>query len=165
MAGAAPHSHQRKRPLPGLTDLRHLRAAARLLAAFTVTCSVMLFSPASAKTEEKPAPDLNARLANLSEPVLKDLFNFVAGNTLFALFHEGGHMLVSEFDLPKAKQSEETVDMLTTVSMLANDSEDMNSYLSNAMIGWFLLSEHDTGGIAFSAHMASTWNAACARSA
>lgn len=98
---------------------------------------------------DKTAASLDARLKALPSDALKDLFSFVAGNTLFTLFHEGGHMLVSELGLPVAGQQEEVVDTLTTMTMLATDSEDMNLYLSNAMIGWFLIADRNFDDLAF----------------
>jgi len=84
---------------------------------------------------------LDQDLAELPRKELEDLFVFVAGNALFTLYHEGGHMLVSELGLPVLAQEEDAVDNLATVSMLAADSDDMDAYLTQAMIGWFLIAE------------------------
>ncbi|GGB43190.1 hypothetical protein GCM10011316_13950 [Roseibium aquae] len=83
--------------------------------------------------------DLDAALAGLSSEKLEELFTFVAGNTVFTLYLEAGHMLVSELQLPVLGQEEDAVDMLAALTMLELDTEDMDILLINAMIGWFLL--------------------------
>ena len=97
----------------------------------------------------KAAQSLEQRLNALSTEDLEELFTFVAGNSLFTLYHEGGHMLVSELGLPVLGQEEDAVDNLATVIMLAAENEDMDVYLSNAMIGWFLISEENYESLVF----------------
>jgi len=104
-------------------------------------------TPPVALAEARPdAPgqsyvSLDARIAALSKEEREELFSFVAGNTIHTLYHEGGHMLVSELELPVLAQEEDAVDNLATVSMLAADTDDMDLYLTQAMIGWFLIAE------------------------
>lgn len=80
-------------------------------------------------------------LAKLSRDELEELFVFVAGNALFTLYHEGGHMLIAELGLPVLAQEEDAVDNLATLSMLDADSDDMDTYLTQAMYGWFLIAD------------------------
>jgi len=87
------------------------------------------------------AMSLDEEIAGLTRDDLEEMFVFVAGNALFTLYHEGGHMLISELGLPVLAQEEDAVDNLATVSMLAADTDDMDSYLTQAMIGWFLIAE------------------------
>ncbi|MBO6858251.1 DUF4344 domain-containing metallopeptidase [Roseibium sp.] len=94
-------------------------------------------------------PTLAGQLAALSPEQLEELFVFVAGNTLFTLYHESGHMLVSELELPVLAQEEDAVDNLATVSMLGADTDDMDLYLTQAMIGWFLIAEEDYDDLVF----------------
>lgn len=91
--------------------------------------------------QQETVTTLDQDLAELPREELEDLFVFVAGNALFTLYHEGGHMLISELGLPVLAQEEDAVDNLATVSMLAADSDDMDAYLTQAMIGWFLIAE------------------------
>ena len=92
---------------------------------------------------------LEAEIAALSAEDREDLFVFVAGNTLHTLYHEGGHMLISELELPVLAQEENAVDNLATVSMLADDSEDTDVLLIAAMVGWFMIAEQDYESMVF----------------
>ncbi|MBS8259174.1 hypothetical protein DYI23_02980 [Roseibium polysiphoniae] len=118
-------------------DLRPLLLLLALLA------SSLFASPARAESS------LHDRMKALPPGALEELFVFVAGNTLFTLHHEGGHMLVSELGLPILGQEEDAVDNLATVTMLSFGSEDMDLLLSNAMIGWFLAAETDHEDLIF----------------
>lgn len=108
---------------------------------------------ATASAEETEAgqyyASLDEELAELSRDELEDLFVFVAGNALFTLYHEGGHMLISELGLPVLAQEEDAVDNLATVSMLAADSDDMDVYLTQAMYGWFLIAQETYEDLVF----------------
>ncbi len=113
-----------------------------------------LLTPVSAQevsAQDKGADfkHLEKELAQLGPDKLEELFVFVAGNTLFTLYHEGGHMLVSELGLPVLAQEEDAVDNLATVTMLADGSEDMDLYLTNAMVGWFLIAEANDDDLIF----------------
>lgn len=107
----------------------------------------LLFSAAQA--QEDDFSGLEERLAELSSEELEELLVFVAGNALFTLYHEGGHMLVSELELPVLAQEEDAVDNLATVSMLSADTDDMDLLLTNAMIGWFLIAEESYESLIF----------------
>lgn len=99
----------------------------------------------SARAEES----LESRLAALPSDELEELLLFVAGNALFTLYHEGGHMIISEYRIPVLGQEEDAVDNLATIAMLAADDEDMDVLLTNAMIGWFLVSEENSDNLVF----------------
>lgn len=92
---------------------------------------------------------LDEDIAELSQEEREHLFVFVAGNALFTLYHEAGHMLVSELGLPVLAQEEDAVDNLATISMLGADTEDMDAYLTQAMIGWFLIAEEEYDSLVF----------------
>jgi len=92
---------------------------------------------------------LDQEIASLSPEEREELFVFVAGNALFTLYHEGGHMLIAELGLPVLAQEEDAVDNLATVSMLAADNDDMDLFLTQAMIGWFLIAEEDYDDLIF----------------
>ena len=92
---------------------------------------------------------LDDAIGALPPDQLEDLFVFVAGNLLFALYHEGGHMLVSELEISVLAQEEDTVDNLATLTMLADDSNDMDLFLTQAMIGWFLIANENDDDLIF----------------
>ena len=67
---------------------------------------------------------------------------FVLGNVIFVLFHEIGHALVSEFELPVLGREEDAVDRFATFLLTPEGDEDEESdpstILVDAMSGWFL---------------------------
>lgn len=127
--------------LPG----RVLPVAGLSLGLLVLPLCAPIESTGSARAEES----LESRIEALSTDELEELLLFVAGNVLFTLYHEGGHMLVSEFSIPVLGQEEDAVDNLATLAMLASNDEDMDILLTNAMIGWFLIAEEDTETMAF----------------
>lgn len=105
--------------------------------------------PATTATPERAHSAFDAEIAAMPEDALEELFVFVAGNALFTLYHEGGHMLVSELGLPVLAQEEDAVDNLATVTMLAADDDDMDLLLTQAMIGWFLIADDSADDLVF----------------
>ena len=118
----------------------HLARVCILLA-----CAVCLILPArEAEAARESLPDfssLQRDLGNLPDQELASLLVFVSGNALFALYHEVGHMLISELHLPVSGQEEDLVENLATISMLGNDSDDIDLLLTNAMVGLFLVAD------------------------
>lgn len=110
-------------------------------------------SSTPADSESLAAPlsyvDLPEKIKALPPDERDEFYDFVAGNTLFVIYHEAGHMLVSELQLPVLAQEEDAVDNLATVSMLAADSDNMDIYLYHAMIGWFLIAEEEYDALVF----------------
>jgi hypothetical protein len=69
--------------------------------------------------------------------------DFVLGNVAFILFHELGHAMISEFQLPVLGREEDAVDNFASM-LLTPDNEDPEmdaSILVNAMAGWFASAE------------------------
>lgn len=123
-----------------------------LLSAICLSIALILGSlqPDAASADDASRfKDLTTEFQALPEEEQAELLDFVAGNTVFVTYHEAGHMLVSELELPVLAQEEDAVDNLATVSMLAADTEDMDVYLTHAMTGWFLMSEEDTDALVF----------------
>ncbi|MES0879249.1 DUF4344 domain-containing metallopeptidase [Roseibium sp. SCP14] len=122
-----------------------------LFNAVTAVWLILAAAPtdALAQADGQNSPSLEQRLAGLTSEEREELFVFVAGNALFTLYHEGGHMLVSELELPVLAQEEDAVDNLATLSMLATDTDDMDVLLTNAMIGWFLIAEENYEDLIF----------------
>ncbi len=126
-----------------------LRTGLRCVAA---VCAINLFlgqAQAAAREEADDFSWLEEELQSLSSEQLEELLTFVAGNALFTLYHEAGHMLVSELEIPVLAQEEDAVDNLATVSMLAADTGEWDLLLINAMIGWFLIAEEDYDNLIF----------------
>ncbi|HEX8533616.1 MAG TPA: DUF4344 domain-containing metallopeptidase [Allosphingosinicella sp.] len=70
---------------------------------------------------------------------------FILGNIVFVLFHEFGHALVSEFELPVLGREEDAVDRFATFLLTPEGGEDEESdpstILIDSMRGWFAASE------------------------
>ncbi len=62
---------------------------------------------------------------------------FVEGNLYFLAYHELGHALISEFEIPVAGREEDAVDRLATYMMTPEDKSPPD-YLMAAMRGWFM---------------------------
>jgi hypothetical protein len=72
-----------------------------------------------------------------SDPTDEDVLYF-AGNLIFTAFHETGHMLVSEFDIPIAGREEDAVDNLATLLMIPEDDDpELEAMILYAVQGWF----------------------------
>lgn len=67
---------------------------------------------------------------------------FALGNTVFTLYHEVGHALIGEFELPVLGREEDAADQFATVLLTpeADDKDQDVSILVDAMGGWFLSS-------------------------
>lgn len=118
----------------------------RVFFGLTLVLSVMA---GPVKAQDQDFSGLEKRLSEMASEDLEELLVFVAGNALFTLYHEGGHMLVSELELPVLAQEEDAVDNLATVSMLSADTDDMDLLLTNAMIGWFLIADENYEDLIF----------------
>lgn len=116
------------------------------LAAGLMWCLAAAPLPAAA---QPGIPSLDQRLSELGPDQLEELFVFVAGNALFTVYHEAGHMLISELGIPVLAQEEDAVDNLATISMLSAGNGDMDLLLINAMIGWFLIASNTDQDLTF----------------
>jgi hypothetical protein len=104
-------------------------------AAALVMCMAMLsVSSVQLKAEE------------LTEEQVQEGQQFVINNAIFILFHEAGHMLVSEFNLPVLGREEDAVDALSAVLLLGAEDEELNTTMQDAADGWFLLDEANEDG-------------------
>ncbi|PVB63405.1 DUF4344 domain-containing metallopeptidase [Labrenzia sp. 011] len=102
-----------------------------------------------AQANETPYATLEEELAELSAGAREELLLFVAGNALHTLYHEGGHMLISQLELPVLGREEDAVDNLATIAMLETDTDDMDLLLTHAMIGRFLIAEDNNNTLVF----------------
>lgn len=70
--------------------------------------------------------------------ITPDEESFLLGNIAFTLFHEQGHALVSELDLPVLGREEDAVDRMATVFLAEDGDSENTEFLIQAMEGWFL---------------------------
>lgn len=91
-------------------------------------------------------PSTSVRAAELTAEQVEEGQRFVVNNAIFILFHEAGHMLVSEFNLPVLGREEDAVDALSSVLLLGAEDEDLNTTIQDAADGWFLLDDAKEDG-------------------
>ncbi|MGB0908611.1 MAG: DUF4344 domain-containing metallopeptidase [Maricaulaceae bacterium] len=75
----------------------------------------------------------------LSEENLKT--EFVGGNILDTLFHEMGHALIDQFDIPILGQEEDAADNLAAMLLLGSDKDHMIEAVASAAEGYFLMDD------------------------
>jgi len=85
----------------------------------------------------------DARMTKMSEQQQRDLVEFVAGNMLFVGFHEMGHALVNQLDLPVLGRQEDAADSFAALAMLNENTEFSVNVLVQAARGWFLFDRRD----------------------
>ncbi len=83
-----------------------------------------------------------------------EIDDFVAGNVLFTLYHEIGHALVSEFDLPVLGREEDAVDALAALMMIPDEPDEQAEAWIIAAADWFVLSDYHYGGDLTDEHFA-----------
>jgi Putative metallopeptidase len=98
------------------------------LLATVIVASPLHVSTAVAKSTKKWAEGVNAD-------------NFIEGNLHFFAYHELGHAMISEFDLPVTGREEDAVDRLAIWMMTPEEKTSPPDYLMGAMKGWFLSAE------------------------
>lgn len=84
--------------------------------------------------------ELFGYLAQTFQPTTRsddELANAVAGAAFFAFFHELGHALRHQLDLPLTGREEDAVDQLATLTLL--DDENRGAEMALAGARWFLL--------------------------
>mgnify|MGYP000642791326 CR=1 FL=1 len=91
-------------------------------------------------------PFTSVRAEQLTAEQVEEGQRFVVNNAIFILFHEAGHMLVSELNLPVLGREEDAVDALSSVLLLGAEDEDLNTTMQDAADGWFLLDEANEDG-------------------
>lgn len=93
---------------------------------------------------------LSAVIAGLTAPAFAQAqrpevaARFVVSNSIFILYHEIGHLLISELDIPILGREENAADNFATLQLLKTDSELANELLTDVANGWFL-SAKDSG--------------------
>ncbi len=87
---------------------------------------------------------LNAARAEerkLSDEEIEEASAFIFHNALFVAFHEAGHMLISELNIPVLGREEDAVDNLASITILEANTEELDATIQDAADGWFLMDE------------------------
>jgi hypothetical protein len=80
----------------------------------------------------------DARFKGLTEKQRRERIEFVAANTLFALAHEVGHLLIAELGLPVLGREEDAADTFAVMNLLNLNYSFSDRVLMQSARGWFL---------------------------
>ncbi|HCD83815.1 MAG TPA: hypothetical protein DEQ45_08295, partial [Agrobacterium sp.] len=83
-------------------------------------------------------------LDGLSDEQLQQAVNFVIGNAIFSLYHEGSRMLISDFGAPETGSVQAPADQLAGTLILQANEEWLDTALVNATDSWYLAREAET---------------------
>ena len=78
------------------------------------------------------------RFKDQSEQQRREIIEFVAGNVIFAVVHEVGHMLISELALPVLGREEDAADAFAVVTGLKLGNAFSDRVLTESARGWFM---------------------------
>ncbi len=78
------------------------------------------------------------RFKGQSEQQRRDIIEFVAGNVIFAVVHEVGHMLISELALPVLGREEDAADAFAVITGLKLGNAFSDRVLTESARGWFM---------------------------
>lgn len=92
----------------------------------------------SAMSYGKTETGLPKEFEGLTEVQQEEAVEFIIGNAIFVLFHEAGHMLISELGLPVLGKEEDAVDTLSVIILLEPKDETLDKALTDSADGWFL---------------------------
>lgn len=83
-------------------------------------------------------------LDGLSDEQLQQAVNFVIGNAIFSLYHEGARMLISDFGPADTASVQAPADQLAGTLILQANEEWLDTALVNATDSWYLAREAET---------------------
>lgn len=107
-----------------------------LILALTLTLTTAL-APALAET----------RFSDLSKSERAVAQRFAANNSLFVLYHEVGHLLIDQLDLPVLGREEDAADNMATWTLLSKHTKEADQALEDSARGWLLSGVvYDSGG-------------------
>jgi Putative metallopeptidase len=109
---------------------------------FAIATMLLGAMPAMARTNTLPS-----FMQNFTESQIRETIDFVAGNLMLVFFHEAGHMMIDERDLPVLSKEEDAVDTLATITLLEDGDEYSNEAVTNAAASWagFGMDEESSG--------------------
>ena len=88
-----------------------------------------------------------AQAQEFSKQQRAEIRRFAANNSLFVLYHEVGHLLFHQLELPVLGREEDAADNVATWTLLNKRTEDAQIALSDAAHGWILSGiAYDSGG-------------------
>lgn len=106
------------------------------LAGTVILSATMVASPGHADDSYVPE-----EIATLDQQGQADALRFVTDNVITVLFHEAGHMLISELDLPVLGREEDAVDTLSSVLLLEAKDTALDQALMDTVDSWLALGD------------------------
>ncbi|MCF4098099.1 DUF4344 domain-containing metallopeptidase [Maritalea mediterranea] len=79
-----------------------------------------------------------AHAQDLSDEQYDEAIRFAQNNTIFVLYHEFGHLAISQFGLPILGKEEDAADNIASVILLSERKEEFDNILIDAADGWYL---------------------------
>ncbi len=73
---------------------------------------------------------------------LSDAQEFALNNSIYVLYHEIAHLLISKLDIPILGREENAADNFATLMLLRAETEQTDNVLIDSAYGWFLSSEN-----------------------
>lgn len=98
---------------------------------FIVAALTIGLAPNVARALERPS-----FMQNLTDDQFRDTIDFMIGNLMLVYFHEAGHMMIDELDLPVLSKEEDAVDTLATITLLEDGDEYSDEAVTNAAASW-----------------------------
>ncbi|MBR0556329.1 hypothetical protein J5J10_11635 [Ciceribacter sp. L1K23] len=100
-----------------------------------IGATALSLAAATAGAVEPEQPEL---YAELWDEQIEEANQFVINTAIATVFHEAGHMLVSELSLPVLGREEDAVDGLATILLLEAEDEELNVVVEDWANVWFL---------------------------
>jgi hypothetical protein len=99
----------------------------------SLMCCATFFSPAIAR--------------DLTEAEAAEAMDFAMHDAVFTVYHEIGHMMVDQFDLPVLGKEEDAADALAVILILNDKTDKIESYntLIDSSDGWYFNALRSTG--------------------
>ncbi len=72
-----------------------------------------------------------------------DALEFALNNSIYVLYHEIAHLLISKLEIPILGREENAADNFATLMLMRADTEQTDNALIDSAMGWFLSSESD----------------------
>jgi hypothetical protein len=90
---------------------------------------------------------ISAQAQDFSKKQRAEIRRFASNNSLFVLYHEIGHLLFHQLELPVLGREEDAADNMATWTLLNKGTKEANRALADAAQGWILSGiAYDSGG-------------------
>lgn len=88
-----------------------------------------------------PLPAAGFELTDFGKAQRSEIKRFAINNSLYTLYHEVGHLLIDQLNLPVIGREEDAADNIATWMLLQRKTPEANRALEDAAHGWILTGE------------------------